>query len=257
MLSEDLLLEVFLRIDNPADISRAACCCRQWRTVSRTEEIWKAHSFVAWKLSGRKFNRTHVVEKYHGSWHWMFMRRPRLRFDGIYVSRNTYVKPGAPGWGYSAPVHLVVYYRYFVFRPGGTFVFKISPTPVKLIYKELIKTRKTCEKGQKTYVGEWGLEADMLVTMFLYPGISPTENRSEGCVRSTCPGANNRIDVKRLLSSYEHSDPETEANGGGTHVHREHSQRVKISSYVFVPLEEVETHVLNQPVEVMDYYAPG
>ena len=47
------------------------------------------------------------------SWKRMYVERPFVRTDGIYVSRNTYFRLGAVHWDVKNPVHLVVYYRYF------------------------------------------------------------------------------------------------------------------------------------------------
>ncbi len=43
----------------------------------------------------------------------MFVHHPHLRFDGLYVSRNTYVKTGVVEFTNHKPVHLVTYFRYF------------------------------------------------------------------------------------------------------------------------------------------------
>ena len=43
----------------------------------------------------------------------MYLERPHLRFDGLYVSRNTYIRTGVTEWRVKNPVHLVCYYRYF------------------------------------------------------------------------------------------------------------------------------------------------
>ena len=48
-----------------------------------------------------------------GSWRTMYLDRPHLRFDGLYVSRNTYIRTGVTEWRVKNPVHLVCYYRYF------------------------------------------------------------------------------------------------------------------------------------------------
>ena len=47
------------------------------------------------------------------SWRMMYLERPHLRFDGLYVSRNTYIRTGVTEWRVKNPVHLVCYYRYF------------------------------------------------------------------------------------------------------------------------------------------------
>ena len=43
----------------------------------------------------------------------MYLERPHLRFDGLYCSRNTYIRTGVTEWRVKNPVHLVCYYRYF------------------------------------------------------------------------------------------------------------------------------------------------
>jgi hypothetical protein len=37
----------------------------------------------------------------------MFLERPHVRTEGIYVSRNTYIRLGATEWRVKNPVHLV------------------------------------------------------------------------------------------------------------------------------------------------------
>lgn len=60
-----------------------------------------------------------------------------------------------------------------------------------------------------------------------------------------------------LRSSYEDTfDAEAMANGNGN-VERNHMERVNVNSYVFVPMHEVENHVLNLPVSELDYYIAG
>ena len=57
----------------------------------------------------------------------MFLERPHLRFDGVYASRNTYIRTGIQEWRIKNPVHVVCYYRYVRFLPDGTFFYRTSP----------------------------------------------------------------------------------------------------------------------------------
>ncbi len=57
----------------------------------------------------------------------MFLQRPHMRFDGLYVSRNTYIRTGLTEWRYKNPVHLVTYFRYLRFLPDGRFITRTSP----------------------------------------------------------------------------------------------------------------------------------
>lgn len=62
-----------------------------------------------------------------GSWRAMFLERPHLRYDGVYVSRNTYIRTGVVEWRVKNPVHLVCYFRYLRFLPDGTLLYRTSP----------------------------------------------------------------------------------------------------------------------------------
>ena len=50
---------------------------------------------------------------YRGCWRDLYLQRPHLRFDGVYVSRNTYLRTGLVEWRVKNPVHLVCYFRYY------------------------------------------------------------------------------------------------------------------------------------------------
>lgn len=64
---------------------------------------------------------------YRYDWREMFLKRPHLRFEGLYVSRNTYIHTGITEWRIKNPVHLVTYFRYIRFFPNGTLLQRTSP----------------------------------------------------------------------------------------------------------------------------------
>ena len=60
---------------------------------------------------------------YASSWRQMFRSRPRIRFNGCYISTVNYTRPGATStntltWG--TPVHVVTYFRYLRFFRDST-----------------------------------------------------------------------------------------------------------------------------------------
>ncbi|KAI9834970.1 MAG: hypothetical protein M1819_002693 [Sarea resinae] len=60
---------------------------------------------------------------YSSSWLQMFRARPRIRFNGCYISTVNYVRPGASSpnqVSWNTPVHIVTYYRYLRFFRDGT-----------------------------------------------------------------------------------------------------------------------------------------
>jgi F-box protein 9 len=53
----------------------------------------------------------------------LFRRRPRIRFNGCYISTVNYARPGASSVtmiSWNSPIHIVTYYRYLRFLRDGT-----------------------------------------------------------------------------------------------------------------------------------------
>ncbi|CAN0893375.1 F-box protein 7 [Linum grandiflorum] len=226
-LPDELLFEVFARM-NPYDLGRAACACRKWRYAIRSPVLWRNACLKAWQLFGVVENYKLLQSKYESSWRKMWFLRPRIRSDGLYVSRNTYIRAGVREWSVTNPVHLVCYFRYMRLFPSGRFLYKVS------FYYHLILI---C----------W--------ILWLYVGCR---------LRGTTQGANNRMDLLSLVTSKVNSEgisePEEEVLGVIDGLEDEISRtshKRGLAPFVFVPFEEVDTHVLNLPVEKMDYYVPG
>ena len=62
---------------------------------------------------------------YSSSWHLMFRLRPRIRFNGCYISTVNYIRPGQASPNqvtWNSPVHIVTYYRYLRFFRDGTVI---------------------------------------------------------------------------------------------------------------------------------------
>ena len=228
----------------------------------------------------------------------MFLHRSHLRHDGIYVSRNTYLRAGITEWRVKNPVHLVTYYRYYRFLPHGIFYYRTSPETVSKIVNSLRYPKdasSSSSQQKKKYVqlnttttttgqssssssstahevvhkGRYKLTPkDTLFTALRYENSASTEIRTRMKLRSTVVGANNRLDVESIVS-WDRSDGSETAlpldagtDGGGDSDNegdgieaRNHNRGM--STFVFVPWEEVHDSILNNPPSVMDFYVPG
>lgn len=75
----------------------------------------------------------------HPSWKHMFRHRPRIRFNGCYISTVNYVRSGQMStnqatWG-GAPIHIVTYYRYLrFFRDGSVISLLTSNEPSEVVH---------------------------------------------------------------------------------------------------------------------------
>ena len=77
------------------------------------EELDALHGIPAWHFCLDRISLSCCITVCRSSWRAMYLERPHLRFDGLYVSRNTYIRTGVTEWRVKNPVHLVCYYRYF------------------------------------------------------------------------------------------------------------------------------------------------
>ena len=75
---------------------------------------------------------------YSSSWRQMFRTRPRVRFNGCYISTINYPRPGASSptqISWNTPVHIVTYYRYLRFFRDGTAVSLVTTAePPDVVY---------------------------------------------------------------------------------------------------------------------------
>lgn len=266
VLPDELLYEVLTRM-TPYSLGRASCVCRKWRYAIRNPLLWQNACLKTWQMSGVEENLRILKSCYGGSWRKMWIARPRLRFDGLYVSRNTYISAGIAEWKVTNPVHLVCYYRYIRFYPSGKFLYKISPHKLKEVAKSL---QGRASKTDSVYGGRYILNHHQVEAAILYPGLKPTVLRIRVRIRGTTPGANNRLDLISLVTS---GVQETEVSGHEEDVlnategwdddetHNPDvpavSHRRGLAPFVFVPFDEVETSELNLSVEKMDYFVPG
>ncbi|KAL6217111.1 hypothetical protein ACLB2K_010328 [Fragaria x ananassa] len=266
-LPDELLFEVFARM-TPYDMGRASCVCRKWRYTIRNPVFWRIACLKAWQLSGVVENYKILQAKYESSWRKMWLLRPRVRTDGLYVSRNTYIRTGVAEWKVANPVHLVCYYRYIRFYPSGRFLYKVnSSLKVKDVAKIMnIRAAKT----DSVFSGHYTLSDDKVEAAVLYPGRRPTVLRIRLRLRGTVTGANNRMDLLSLVTSgindNEIRGPDEDILGmvEGWQDDETHNPDVPavshkrgLTPFVFIPFEEVDTSFLNLPVEKMDYFVPG
>ncbi|XP_027335553.1 F-box protein 7 isoform X3 [Abrus precatorius] len=235
-LPDELLFEVFARM-TPYDLGKASCVCRKWRYTIRNPVFWRNACLKAWQKTIRYFNQNMMA---HGG------------------------KCGCYDQGCEL---MVCYFRYMRFFPSGRFLYKNSSQKIKDVVKYM---NFRSSKADCVFGGHYTLSDDKVEAAVLYPGLRPTVLRIRLRVRGTTSGANNRMDLMSLVTSgvnsSEASAPEEDILGvvEGWQDDETHNPDVPAIShkrgmtpFVFVPFEEVETSVLNLPVEKMDYFVPG
>ncbi|XP_072912845.1 F-box only protein 9 isoform X6 [Hemitrygon akajei] len=112
-------------------LEQLSMVCRAFYVCARDPEIWRLACLKVW---GRACS-TLVL---YSSWRHMFLERPRVRFDGVYISKTTYVRQGEESLdGFYRAWHQVEYYRYLRFFPGGQVIMLTTPEDPQSIVPRL------------------------------------------------------------------------------------------------------------------------
>ena len=146
----------------------------------------------------------------------MFLDRVRMRTEGLYVSRNTYIKAGMTDLTTENvnPVHMVCYYRYFRFFGTGEFYCKTSPHKLESVAKTFRDRRASAVDPNMYYGwysiadvdGEEGPDESRLhlecapVERLTGDGRASSSLHMWLRLRSTHPGGSNRLDFVKLAS---------------------------------------------------------
>ncbi|KYO47162.1 F-box only protein 9 isoform B [Alligator mississippiensis] len=117
-------------------LEQLSLVCRGFYICARDPEIWRQACLKVW---GRSCNK--LVP--YSSWREMFLERPRVRFDGVYISKTTYIRQGEQSLdGFYRAWHQVEYYRYMRFFPDGQVMMLTTPEDPQSIVPRL-RTKNT------------------------------------------------------------------------------------------------------------------
>ncbi|XP_039593845.1 F-box only protein 9 isoform X1 [Polypterus senegalus] len=102
-------------------LEQLSLVCRGFYICARDPEIWRLACVRTWGRSCTKMIP-------YGSWREMFLERPHVRFDGVYISKTTYIRQGEESLdGFYRAWHQVEYYRYLRFFPDGQVMMLTTP----------------------------------------------------------------------------------------------------------------------------------
>ncbi|KAK6949176.1 hypothetical protein Daesc_009250 [Daldinia eschscholtzii] len=116
-----------------------------WEPLDITQELADSDEiFTLEELARRRQEESRATTNlllrglYSSSWLTMFRRRPRVRFNGCYISTVNYIRPGqasAHQVTWNSPVHIVTYYRYLrLFRDGTAISLLTTDEPAHVVH---------------------------------------------------------------------------------------------------------------------------
>jgi len=115
--------------------------CRGFFVASRASDIWRLVCVQTWGLAGLPMEEPGI-----DGWRTLFITRPRVNFNGCYISRMTYLREGERGFQDSEHYkswHVVYYHRLIRFFAGGQVIMvTTSENPATAV--KLLTSRSSC-----------------------------------------------------------------------------------------------------------------
>jgi len=115
--------------------------CRGFFLASRASDIWRLVCVQTWGLAGLP-----MEEPGFGGWRTLFISRPRVNFNGCYISKMSYLREGERGFQdneFYKSWHMVQYYRLVRFFPGGR-VLMVTTAEEPSAAVKLLNSRNNC-----------------------------------------------------------------------------------------------------------------
>lgn len=125
--------------------SKLSLLCKKMSALVKDQRIWR------WACE-RIHPKTQLINP-NSSWFNLWLTIPRIRVDGVYISRVTYTRQGLDESSLYTPVHLVVYYRYLRFFNSVVVMWTTALEPknaIKFLTVDSIYKKEFC-------MGKWNL----------------------------------------------------------------------------------------------------
>ncbi|PBP24233.1 F-box domain-containing protein [Diplocarpon rosae] len=195
-LPEEILIQVFreLSITDIASFAKLAQVCKRMAYLVATEEqIWKrlclgseigfgamhyrwqrevlggplreedrdlegsdGNEAAASPLEHKEITERLYSSLYASSWQRMLRMRPRIRFNGCYISTVNYQRAGQASQSqvtWHSPVHIVTYYRYLRFFRDGTVISLLTThEPAEVVHHITKELQETHRGGAAAYL---------------------------------------------------------------------------------------------------------
>ncbi|KAF2001037.1 hypothetical protein P154DRAFT_186915 [Amniculicola lignicola CBS 123094] len=120
----------------------------------------------------------------------LFQTRPRIRFNGAYISTVNYTRPGASSHNsisWNSPIHIVTYYRYLRFLRDGTCISLLSTSEPADVVPYLSTEHMHKNHGnlpsapmKDALLGRWRLSGPCIPSHPSIPTTTPSGEREAG-----------------------------------------------------------------------------
>jgi F-box protein 9 len=149
-----------------------------------------------------------LVPSVYPTYRTLFQRRPRIRFNGCYISTVNYQRPGASSinsLSWNSPIHIVTYYRYVRFLRDGSCISLLTTSEpadvVPFLHMEHVhKNHGNLPSApmKDALLGRWRLSGPVIPTPS--PSTEAEEHDKEGTLYIETAGVTPKYLYKMILS---------------------------------------------------------
>merc|ERR1711991_219626 len=75
-------------------LSRLGEVCKAWNCVAHSDELWGLVCSLFWPTIDKRVLQVECLRKFDGYWERMRLEKPHVRCDGVYISKNAYLRTG-------------------------------------------------------------------------------------------------------------------------------------------------------------------
>ncbi|KAK9373419.1 uncharacterized protein V1513DRAFT_449138 [Lipomyces chichibuensis] len=129
-----------------------------------------------------------AIHLWNDNWRLMFLERPRIMFNGIYISTCNYHRYGV-SHSWNVPIHIVTYYRYVRFFDDGTCITHLTTKEPIEVVPEF--QRHLMKRGM--FKGTWQMSIDGRVRIESQSPVAKYLFLQELDIKSAGRGRHNRL----------------------------------------------------------------
>ncbi|KAF7722559.1 hypothetical protein EC973_002949 [Apophysomyces ossiformis] len=201
-LPNEILVHVLrkLILRSVASVANFALVCKNFFLLTRSPSLWRFICEHAFKTPGMTLEQSkryqmEAVKMFGGHWMRMFIERPRIRYDGVYISTCHYIRMGSSDT-WNQPLYLITYYRYLRFFPNGRVVKHVTTEEPANVVKQLGYNYTK----RQAFHGRFDVDGDHIVIEMRDRALPREHFRMSLGIKSTHRGRHNKLAWKEYIS---------------------------------------------------------
>ncbi|KAK9456898.1 hypothetical protein V1511DRAFT_520771 [Dipodascopsis uninucleata] len=187
MLLPNEILNVILRALAVMDLStftKTTYACKKLAYLAYSDSVlWRSLCMKEYTRMNYEIpiDENEAIQLWNHDWRRMFLERPRIQYNGIYISTCNYQRSGISDSWY-VPIHIVTYYRYIRFFEDGTCLIMLTTRePIEVVpefHRHLMRRNMFKGNWRMSMDGRLRIESQAPVNKYLF--LQELEIKSSG-----------------------------------------------------------------------------